>query len=185
MKKIILASASPRRKELLSRLTEHFECVVSDAQEIKVEKSPTPWLVVMENAALKAKDVFENHKDCIVIGADTVVVYDGYILGKPKDKADAFDMLNKLQGKRHYVYTGLYIIKDGKEFKTFEKTAVNFGSMTAEEIQSYIDSGEPMDKAGAYGIQGKGSIYIKSVEGDYYNVMGLPLHSLKNALKYF
>ena len=185
MKKIILASKSPRRKELLGRIIKDFECVTSDVPEIKLERSESPHLLVMENAAIKAKDVFKSYNDCTVIGADTVVVLDGEILGKPKDKQQAKQMLCAIRGRQHEVYTGIYIINANKEFKSFEKTVVTFGDMTDSEIEDYINSGEPMDKAGAYGIQGSGSIYIKGIEGDYYNVVGLPLYSLKNALKYF
>ena len=179
--KIILASASPRRKELLSRLGWEFEVCVSDAEE-KITKSD-PGEIVEELSALKAKAVFDKLEgdesgDILVIGSDTVVAYEGKILGKPVDAADAVRMLKMLQGKTHEVYTGvtMHMQKGGKEIvKTFHESAeVTFYPMSQEEIDWYVASLEPMDKAGAYGIQGLGGRFVKGIRGDYSTIVGLP-----------
>lgn len=184
MKKIILASKSPRRKELLSKLITDFECIEADIDELSQEESDTPWLLAMQNAKSKAEYVFLKHPDCTVIGADTIVACGRRILGKPKDKDDAKRMLGLLSGTVHEVYTGIYIKSGEKDYKTFEKTSVTFGKLDEAEIEDYILTGEPMDKAGAYGIQGKGALFVSGISGDFYNVVGLPLFKLKNALKY-
>ncbi len=185
MRKIILASKSPRRKELLSRIKPEFECVEPNIKENNALDCDNPWLVAMENARLKAENVFASHSDSIVIGADTIVVLDGKVLGKPGDREDAKRMLKSLSGVSHEVYTGIYIKSGDKDFQTYEVTTVFFSQMSDSEIESYVATGEPMDKAGAYGIQGLGSVYVKGIKGDFYNVVGLPLCCLANALKYF
>lgn len=177
-KKIILASASPRRRELLTQIGLDFEVVVSETEE-KIT-STEPAKVVEELSAQKAAAVWEKlaQNRNIVIGADTVVACDGKILGKPMDTENAACMLRMLQGRAHEVYTGVTILyeEDGvKKALTFhEKTTVHFCPMTEEQIREYVATGDPMDKAGSYGIQGICARYIRGIEGDYNNVVGLP-----------
>lgn len=174
MKHIILASASPRRKEILELADLKFDIMPSDAQEITTKTVPNE--VVMELASIKAKDIYEkSEKQSMVVGADTVVAYQGQILGKPADKADAKRMLTMLSGQTHEVYTGVCVIEDGKTKTFYEKTKVTFYEISDEQIDHYINTGEPMDKAGSYGIQGKAAVFIKGIEGDYYNVVGFPI----------
>ncbi len=180
MKKILLASNSPRRRELLSQAGIDFEVKVSDVDENIGETDPEE--LVKKLSRLKAGAVYGNNKDRTVIGADTVVSIDGRILGKPTDKDDAFAMLRMLSGKTHQVFTGVTIFFPGEEpdaepeIKTFaEKTDVTFYELTDEEIENYIETGEPMDKAGAYAIQGKGAVLVEKISGDYNTVVGLPL----------
>lgn len=177
-KKIILASGSPRRRELLTQIGLDFEVVVSETEE-KIT-STEPAKVVEELSAQKAAAVWEKlaQNRNIVIGADTVVACDGKILGKPMDTENAACMLRMLQGRAHEVYTGVTILyeEDGvKKALTFhEKTTVHFCPMTEEQIREYVATGDPMDKAGSYGIQGICARYIRGIEGDYNNVVGLP-----------
>ena len=174
MKHIILASASPRRKEILELADLKFDIMPSDAQEITTKTVPNE--VVMELASIKAKDIYEkSEKQSMVVGADTVVAYQGQILGKPADKADAKRMLTMLSGQTHEVYTGVCVIEDGKTKTFYEETKVTFYEISDEQIDYYIKTGEPMDKAGSYGIQGKAAVFIKGIEGDYYNVVGFPI----------
>ena len=174
MKHIILASASPRRKEILELADLKFDVMPSDAQEITTKTAPNE--VVMELASIKAKDIYEkSEKQSMVMGADTVVAYQGQILGKPADKADAKRMLTMLSGQTHEVYTGVCVIEDGKTKTFYEETKVTFYEISDEQIDHYINTGEPMDKAGSYGIQGKAAVFIKGIEGDYYNVVGFPI----------
>lgn len=177
--KIILASASPRRRELLTQIGVNFAVQPACGEEVITGSNPEE--VVKELSAQKAEEVakMQQEGDWLVIGADTVVSCDSRILGKPKDEADAFVMLSMLQGHTHEVYTGvtLYWSANGKEQKlTFaEQTKVTMYAMTAEEIRAYIKTGEPMDKAGSYGIQGKCAAFIEKISGDYNNVVGLPV----------
>lgn len=186
MRKIILASASPRRRELLEQGGIPFTVIPSQAEEkITTEQ---PGQVVEELSYLKCSDIYEKSLgDVLVIGADTVVASEGKILGKPSSQKDAVKMLQSLQGREHEVYTGVTIMaREGNENrkKTFhEKTKVVFYPMSDEEIRSYVNTGEPMDKAGAYGIQGKSAVFIKEISGDYNNVVGLPLGRLYQELK--
>lgn len=174
MKHIILASASPRRKEILELADLKFDIMPNDAQEITTKTVPNE--VVMELASIKAKDIYEkSEKQSMVVGADTVVAYQGQILGKPADKADAKRMLTMLSGQTHEVYTGVCVIEDGKTKTFYEETKVTFYEISDEQIDHYINTGEPMDKAGSYGIQGKAAVFIKGIEGDYYNVVGFPI----------
>lgn len=179
---IILASASPRRKELLRFITEDFTVSVSDADET-ADPSKTPEETVKELAMLKGEAVFLNFPEDTVIAADTVVVIDDTILGKPADKEDAFRMLRSLSGRSHYVYTGVFVKSKNKEISFAERTEVNFFELSDEEINAYIATDEPCDKAGSYGIQGKGSTLIRSITGDYFNVVGLPVARLNRELK--
>lgn len=188
MRKLILASASPRRKELLEQIGLEFEVIPSNAPEKYT--STEPEKIVMELATLKAIDTASKLEDgFIVIGADTIVVNDGKILGKPKDEEDAFLMLSNLQGKTHQVYSGVTLVisqGDKKIIKRlFEKTEVAVMAMTDEQIKDYIATKDPMDKAGAYGIQGYFAQYVKGIVGDYYNVVGLPLSHLMRELRAF
>lgn len=174
MKHIILASASPRRKEILELADLEFDVMPSDAQEITTKTAPNE--VVMELASIKAKDIYKkSEKQSMIVGADTVVAYQGQILGKPTDEADAKRMLTMLSGQTHEVYTGVCIIEDGKTKTFYEETKVTFYEISDEQIDHYIKTGEPMDKAGSYGIQGKAAVFIKGIEGDYYNVVGFPI----------
>ena len=192
--KIILASASPRRRELLGQIGLDFEIRVSDVEE-KVTASE-PGAVVEELSRQKAEAVFESLgkmpgdelEDVLVIGADTVVAVGGRILGKPSNVGEAAEMLKMLSGKTHEVYTGVCLLyrrnAGGVEQKNFhEMTKVGFYPMTDKEISYYVSTGECMDKAGAYGIQGMGARYIKGLEGDYNNVVGLPIGRLYQEIK--
>lgn len=174
MKHIILASASPRRKEILELADLKFDIMPSNAQEITTKTAPNE--VVMELASIKAKDIYEkSEKQSMIVGADTVVAYQGQILGKPTDEADAKRMLTMLSGQTHEVYTGVCVIEDEKIKIFYEETKVTFYEISDEQIDRYIKTGEPMDKAGSYGIQGKAAVFIKGIEGDYYNVVGFPI----------
>lgn len=199
MSQIILASQSPRRKELLEQIGLEFEICPAKGEEI-ITKS-VPEEVVMELSKQKAEEVAamvssytQEHKDIttpsdiLVIGADTVVAYDGKILGKPVDQADAKRMLSMLSGNTHSVFTGVTLVlidKSGRagELVFFEKTDVKMHAMSEQEIERYIATGEPMDKAGSYGIQGKCAIYIEKIDGDYNNVVGLPITRIYQELK--
>lgn len=178
-KKIILASASPRRRELLTQIGLDFDVVVSETEE-KIT-STEPQKVVEELSAQKAEAVWEKlaQNDSIVLGSDTVVACDGKILGKPADTENAVAMLRMLQGRGHEVYTGVTVLygENGeKKALTFhEKTTVHFYPMTEAQIREYVATGDPMDKAGSYGIQGFCARYIRGIEGDYNNVVGLPV----------
>ncbi len=181
MKRIILASASPRRRDLMEQAGFTFDVCVSTKEEKKESWSPEE--TVKRLSEQKALDVSEQYdEDCIVIGADTVVACEHEILGKPTDEEDAFRMLFMLQGRTHQVYTGVTIIegpKGNRTVKVFaEKTDVTMYPMSADMIREYIRTGEPMDKAGAYGIQGRAAVFVKSVCGDYNNVVGLPVAAI-------
>ena len=183
-KKIVLASASPRRKEILSNLGLLFEVITSDAEE-KTDAELPPYMIVQELAMLKGTDVARRAGDAVVISADTIVWLDGMVLGKPSDEANAKKMLKKLSGKTHEVYTGVCVTdsKNGKSVSDYEVTKVRFRELDEDEIDRYISTGEPMDKAGAYGIQGKGCLFVEAIEGDYLNVVGLPAVKLSKILK--
>ncbi len=182
MKEIILASASPRRKELLEQLHIPFSVSPSIVEE-KIEGIATPADIVMLLALQKANDIAQKHKNAVVIGADTIVTYDGKILGKPHTEKEAHSMLRLLSGNIHEVYTGVAIVCDEEQLTFYERTEVTFYELTDEEIYDYIESGEPMDKAGAYGIQGLGAEFVKKINGDYFSVVGLPIARLKRHLK--
>lgn len=174
MKKIILASSSPRRKELLTTAGIEFEIHVKEVDETIPEGTP-PVEAAKMTAAKKAAAVAEDYADCVVIGADTIVVANGKILGKPKDEADAKFMLRMLSGIEHEVITGVCIITDGKSDSFAQISKVKFYDLTDEEIDGYVATKEPMDKAGAYGIQGLGCKLVEKIEGDYFNIVGLPV----------
>lgn len=161
-----------------------FECCAVDADEIA---SGGAEHIARENAMLKARAAAADYADAVIIGADTVVAIDGAVLGKPRDDDDAFRMLRMLQGRRHEVYTGVCLIDtpSGREESAVEMTEVFFSEMSDGEIMDYVRSGEPRDKAGAYGIQGRGGIYIRGVKGCYNNVVGLPVSLLYGMLRGF
>ena len=183
MTKIILASASDRRKDILSQVGISYEVMPSSIDEDAIQ-ADTPAALVEALSAAKAEDIAERlTKNFVIIGADTVVVKDNSILGKPSDEAEAAKMLQMLQGNRHEVYTGVTLISVSPEGKglidTFHvRTIVDMIPMTAAQIDAYIKTGEPMDKAGAYGIQGRGAAYIQDIAGDYYNAVGLPISTV-------
>ena len=187
-KKIILASGSPRRKEILENIGIEFTVVKSVADESSINSEGIPVsLYVQELALLKATEVKSRvtAKNAIVIGADTVVSIDGKILGKPANDEEAYNMLKSLSGKTHQVYTGYCGIStdDGSAVCESVCTDVTFADLSDKEIYDYIHTGESYDKAGGYGIQGKGAMLVQKIEGDYFNVVGLPVRSLVNMLK--
>ena len=190
MKTIILASASPRRKELLEKINLKFEVDASDCEE-----NINPWLeprlkpreIVRQLSIKKAKSVAARHKNAIIIAADTIGVEGDRLLGKPHTKNEASKMLYAISGKSHLVITGFSILDTttNKIVTGTVDTRVYIKKLTDEEIDAYVKTGEPMDKAGAYAIQGMGAVIVEKIEGDYYNVMGLPLNALTEALKEF
>ena len=192
-KKVILASGSPRRKELLEQVGVEFEQRVSGKEERYTATEPKE--IVKELALMKAENVasdIEAEKglliDTVVIGADTIVVLDGQILGKPRNEEHAFEMLQNLQGRSHEVYTGVAFLSYNKEGKKevishAVETKVNVHEMSEKEIREYVATKDPMDKAGGYGIQGVFAAYIDGIEGDYYNVVGLPVSYVYQQLK--
>lgn len=187
MNKLILASASPRRRELLEGLGLRFDIIVSNEEE-KTDKELPPKLYVGELALIKAAAVAKqitDRKKQIIISADTIVCLGDEILTKPKDNEDAFNILKKLSGKTHCVYTGICVMRlsDALTVTKSVKTEVVFKELDDETIRKYIGTGECSDKAGAYGIQGKGSVLVKEIHGDYFNVVGLPLTVLSDVLK--
>ncbi|MBQ2265566.1 MAG: septum formation inhibitor Maf [Oscillospiraceae bacterium] len=181
---LILASASPRRQELLKRITEDFTVHPVDADETLPAGIPVE-IAAVYLADVKAKAAAEQFPEDIVIGCDTIVVLEDEIMGKPQNREEAFRMLRKLSGQTHKVMTGtaLYLGKKSSVFTT--ETYVTFYDLTDAEIEQYLDTGEPFDKAGAYGIQGFGCLLVRSIEGDYNNVVGLPVAALSRALSQF
>lgn len=189
MEIIVLASGSPRRKELLAKTGLKFSVVVSGGEEKAETSDPAETVEKLSlDKASAVADLLQAEKEPqLIIGADTVVAFDGEILGKPSDREDAFRMLWKLQGQTHQVYTGVTLLLKKKhtwQAHTFsEKTDVQFYPVSREELLAYIETGEPMDKAGSYGIQGGFGIYVKGICGDYNNVVGLPVGRLVYELK--
>ena len=197
MEKIILASSSPRRRELMAQAGFAFEVLVSEADETIETETPGEMVEVLSErkAAAVAEEIKRQgfaEESVLLVGADTMVAIDGKKLGKPKDEKGAEEMLEELSGRTHQVYTGVTLIRLKKaengnilqESRTFsEGTDVSFYPLTKEEIRSYIATGEPMDKAGAYGIQGKAAVFVKEIKGDYNNVVGLPIARLYQELK--
>ena len=183
--KLILASASPRRKELLAKTGLAFDIIPAKGEENITKTIPAE--VVMELSLQKAKEIADQQtEDCIIIGSDTVVAKGDEIMGKPKDKEDAFRMLDMISDDCHQVYTGVTIIRTGEHGETItfaEKTDVYLYPISEADINAYIESGDPMDKAGAYGIQGDFAVHVKGIEGDYYNVVGLPIGRVYQELK--
>ena len=183
-KRFIVASASPRRKELLSMTGYEFEIIPSDADETLPENMGA-YEAVKELSKRKAFSVWEENRDAVVLGCDTVVAYDDVILGKPETEEEAEKMLLELSGKEHFVYSGV-CITDGKETRQFTGSAkVKFYNLSKETVKSYVATKEPMDKAGSYGIQGIGSVLVESIEGDYFTIVGLPLSETARVLSEF
>lgn len=189
MCKVILASASPRRRELLAQIGMDFKVIISKADENISE--PAPEQLVMKLSDIKAMAVYEEHgiedEATIILGADTVVAFDGKVLGKPKDTQQAKEMLSMLSDNTHQVFTGVTILyKKQGELKSetfYDKTTVYTYPISDKEIDEYIMTGEPMDKAGSYGIQGIGAKFIKKIDGDYNNVVGLPVSKIYQKIK--
>ncbi|WP_232695610.1 Maf family protein [Brevibacillus daliensis] len=183
---IVLASSSPRRQELLKNLGLPFTIQVSDIDET-VSPDLKPEEIVQTLSFQKAEVITRNLSFGLVIGSDTIVVLDGQVLGKPTDEQDAYRMLRALSGRMHQVFTGIAIIDvaSGKAEVSYSSTYVTMEAMTDETIYSYIASGEPMDKAGSYAIQGLGATLVQKIEGDYFTVVGLPLHLLAHMLTRF
>ena len=185
---LVLASQSPRRRELLSVIQKDFTVRSSDVEEI-IPDGLTAEETVVYLAKLKAEEVAQQLKkerdsqENIVVGADTVVVLDGEIMGKPKDYDDCVRMISRLSGRQHEVYTVVAIVVNGQTESFYQRTAVRFLDLTKEEIEWYASLQEPYDKAGAYGIQGFGSLLVEGIDGDYFNVMGLPVAALNRRLK--
>ncbi len=179
---VVLASASPRRRELLSLVVRPFE-VVKPLSETAPIPGESPRSYARRAAQQKCREVFKAHSRSIVVGADTVVVVEGAILGKPADTADAERMLRLLSGREHSVLTGVWLCSAQGERGFVEESRVRFGNLGNDEISRYIESGEPMDKAGAYGIQGLAACFVERVEGSYTNVVGLPVRGVYLALR--
>lgn len=182
--KVILASGSPRRKELLGRIFSEFEICPSSADETVPENIPSNEYAEYL-AVKKASDIAVNNKNALVIGCDTVVISGDTILGKPSDKKSAYDMIKMLSGKKHSVITGVCLCLNGKSMSFSCETIVEFYNLSEDEIENYISTDEPYDKAGAYGIQGAGGLLVKRIEGDFYNVVGLPVAELNRKIKQF
>lgn len=175
-----MASGSPRRREMMTLIGLPFTVRVSESDE-NIEPC-SPEQTVMTLAGRKAASVKKDAPGCCVIGADTIVYLDGQIIGKPKDKADAQRILSLLSGRTHTVYSGVCIMTDSEDIRFYETTRVKFAVLGQSEIENYISSGEPMDKAGAYGLQGIGAVLVESIEGCYFNVIGLPVPTLYRKL---
>jgi septum formation protein len=191
LRRIILASTSPRRRELVASLAIPFEVVPSHAEE-SFEASLSPEQIVMELAGRKAEAVYREldssaDRNAVIVGSDTIVVRDREVLGKPKDTQEAADMLRSLQGRAHVVYTGVACIDalTGRRHVDYRATTVRMKALTEAEIQAYARSGEGLDKAGAYAIQGLGATIVTGIEGCYFNVVGLPVSLLVDMLKDF
>ncbi|NCC67266.1 MAG: septum formation protein Maf [Clostridia bacterium] len=181
---IVLASASPRRKQLLSMLgVRDFKIIPATGEEIFPGGMTTGQAVCSVSRA-KAEQVQKLcREEDVIISADTVVSLDGEILGKPANEDEAFSMLSRLSGRAHNVFTGVTVIRGGDIISEYERTYVRFRKLTVREIRAYIATGEPMDKAGAYGAQGIGALFVEGIDGDFFNVMGLPLCRLSNMLE--
>jgi len=184
--RLVLASASPRRRELLEGLGLSFEVHPSQVEEETFKHLP-PAARVEALALAKAWSLLPKFPGCLIVGADTLVVCEGRVLGKPGSAAEAAAMLSFLSGRTHLVYTGVAVVRspDGMAKASHAVTEVTFRPLTKREIRAYVASGEPLDKAGAYGIQGRGALLVKEIKGDYFNVVGLPLVSLTELLAQF
>ena len=182
--KVILASASPRRKEILQNTKLNFDIQKSDIEEVILENE-SPEDMVVRLAYEKAFDVAKRNTDRLVIGADTIVALDNEVLGKPKDKEEAYQMIKKLSNKTHKVITGISLINisHGMIIKDYVVSFVTFKDLSEDSIKDYINTNESLDKAGAYGIQGYGALLVKNIQGDYFNIVGLPISKLSDLLK--
>ena len=185
MKRLVLASASPRRKEIFEQLGFTFE-IKPSSKEPPMREGEDIREAVLNSARTKAEDIFESNPDAVVVGADTVVVLDNKALGKPKDTGDAKKMLRSLSGRVHEVLTGVFVCSENTKKGFVASTKVEFYELSDEEIEWYVATGEPMDKAGSYGIQCKGVRFVKGIVGDYFNVVGFPaaefMHTFKEEL---
>lgn len=179
---LILATQSPRRRELFSLITPAYRCVAADVDESSIREADAARLA-LALGRLKAGAVFAQFPGDVVVGCDTVVEIDGEILGKPHSKDEARAMITRLAGRRHNVHTGVCILGAGEEHAFNCVTSVEFYPMTAGDIERYIETDEPYDKAGAYGIQGLAARFVRGIRGDYFNVMGLPVSRIYNALR--
>ncbi|HCF49794.1 MAG TPA: septum formation inhibitor Maf [Syntrophomonas sp.] len=183
--RVVLASQSPRRKTLLELIGLRFSCNPADVDESFDNFNGDPAAACLELAASKARAVAAQEPEALIIAADTIVVVDNRILGKPRDKWEAFEMLSLLSGREHRVITGLCVLNtcNGSIQAASEITRVRFRNIQEDEIWAYIASGEPLDKAGSYGAQGLGAVFVDHIDGCFYNVVGLPLHTLYFMLK--
>jgi len=181
---LILASASPRRRELLQQIGVKFRVEVADIDETPLS-AETPAAYVARLALGKAQKVAANNPGCVVLGSDTTVVLDGEILGKPENDADARRILATLAGRRHQVMTAVALVRDDQQRQQTVITQVHFAALTAAQIAAYVATGEPADKAGAYGIQGLGAVLVDAIDGSYSNVVGLPLTETAAMLQEF
>lgn len=181
---IILASASPRRKEILENVNVKFTAVASDIDEVILENEP-PKELVKRLAFEKCMDIARKNKDALVIGADTIVVLNNHILGKPNNEEDAYNMVKLLSGKKHQVITGISLINLSSDKKVIDYVVseVTFKDLSEETIRDYINTKESLDKAGAYGIQGYGGLLVENINGDYFNIVGLPISRISDLLR--
>ena len=186
MEKLILASASPRREKILKKLNLQFTVVPSKVDE-SIYSHLNPEKMVQELASLKAREVSKLVEDTLIIAADTIIVNNQKVLGKPETEKGAIKMLKKLRGGNHKVITGLavYSIPEKKEITDIDRTKVYMSYMSDEEIKKYVSTGEPMGKSGSYAVQGLGSVFVERIEGSYFTVMGLPVHKLARILNDF
>ena len=184
--RIILASGSPRRRELLEMLkVENLEIIPAKGEEVP-HPELSPDELVKELSRCKAAEIAPtDEENTVTIGADTIVVLDGKVMGKPSSEKEAAEMLRSLSGRSHTVYTGVTVIRGSTVLSRAEETTVRFRHLSEREIEAYIATGEPMDKAGAYAVQGLGALLVKGIEGDFFNVMGLPLLLLSEMLQQF
>jgi septum formation protein len=187
--RVVLGSASPRREELLKLICPHFEIIPSRFDESTMPDTLSPAEHVVVSAREKARDVAAGVEGALVIGADTVVAIDEHILGKPENREDAMRMLKLLSGRTHQVYTGVHVVNTNpgawREVGAFECTDVRFRKLSRSMIEKYVATGEPLDKAGAYAIQGRGSVLVQSISGCFFNVVGLPIYKLSLILEQF
>ena len=182
--KVILASASPRRKEILQNTKHNFDIQKPEIEE-EILENESPEDLVVRLAYEKAFDVAKRNTDRLVIGADTIVALDNEVLGKPKDQNEAYQMIKRLSNKTHKVITGISLInlKENKIIKDYVVSFVTFKDLSEDSIKDYINTNESLDKAGAYGIQGYGALLVKNIQGDYFNIVGLPISRLSDLLK--
>lgn len=182
--KLILASQSPRRKELLARITSDFVALPADIDET-VDLALTPQEYVLEMAQRKAQHIFKQNSESLVIGSDTIVAINGEVLGKPRDELDALRMLRQLSATTHHVYTGVYIMSKEQIEQQVVAAEVTFFELTETEIASYVATGDPLDKAGSYGIQGEAAFFVEQIKGDYHAIIGFPIAHVKRMLAAF
>jgi septum formation protein len=182
--RVILASKSPRRTELLKKIISHFEVEVSNINE-NLNSELSPHELTIKLSQLKAQNISQHINEGLIIGADSIVVLNDTILGKPKNFVEAVEMLNKLSGKTHQVITGFSVLKKAEQqlVSDYAKTDVKFRELTSQEIQQYIKENKPFDKAGSYGIQDEAGLFVEKIDGCYFNVMGLPITKLYLVLK--